>query len=69
MNMEERINRINELARKQRSEGLNDAEKEEQAKLRREYIDSIKGNLAAQLDSVRVVSPDGSKKPLEKKNK
>lgn len=68
MTMEERIARINELARKQRGEGLNEEEKAEQAKLRREYIDSIKGNLAAQLDSVRVQRPDGSLSPLEKKH-
>lgn len=55
MNMEERINRINELARASRERELTPEEKEEQAKLRREYIDNVKGNLKAQLDSIKVV--------------
>lgn len=67
MNMDERIKRINELAHKQKSEGLTEEEKAEQAVLRREYIDSVKGNLSVQLDSIRVKTPDGNLHPLEKK--
>lgn len=48
---QETIARINELSRKQRSEGLTDAEKDEQAKLRRLYIDHIKGQVKAALDA------------------
>ena len=44
------IERINFLAKKQREEGLTEEEKAEQAKLRKEYIDSVTGNLRAQLD-------------------
>ena len=43
------IDRINFLAKKQRDEGLTEEEKAEQAKLRKEYIDSVLGNLRAQL--------------------
>lgn len=57
---EEMITRINELARKSKSEGLNEAEKEEQQKLRKLYIESMKMNLRAQLDNIDVVEPDGS---------
>ena len=46
----ETIARINELARKQRAGALTEAEKEEQAKLRRLYIDHIKGQVKAALD-------------------
>lgn len=67
MNMDEKIKRINELAHKQKSEGLTEEEKAEQAVLRREYIDSVKGNLAAQLGSIKVKNPDGSLHPLQKK--
>jgi len=67
MNMDERIKRINELAHKHKSEGLTEEEKAEQAVLRREYIDSVKGNLAAQLGSIKVKNPDGSLHPLQKK--
>lgn len=57
---EEMITRINELAKKSKSEGLNEAEKEEQQKLRKLYIESMKMNLRAQLDNIDVVEPDGS---------
>lgn len=57
---EEMITRINELARKSKSEGLNEAEKEEQQRLRKLYIESMKMNLRAQLDNIDVVEPDGS---------
>ncbi|SHJ51557.1 DUF896 domain-containing protein [Propionispora hippei] len=49
------IARINELAQKQKSGVLNDSEKTEQAQLRRLYIDNIKKQVKAQLDSVTVV--------------
>lgn len=52
------IERINFLAKKQREEGLTDEEKAEQAKLRREYIDSVVGNLRSQLDNTYVVEGD-----------
>ena len=45
---QEKINRINELARKSKSEGLTPAEKEEQKKLRTEYVATIRMNLRAQ---------------------
>ena len=51
--MLETIHRINELARKQREEGLTPEEKEEQAKLRRIYIDNIKAQIRQQLDAAK----------------
>ena len=54
------VNRINELARKARTEGLTDEEKAEQAALRRAYIDSVKDNLRAQLAGTYVQKEDGS---------
>ena len=53
------IDRINQLARKARGEGLTEAEKEEQALLRRQYIDDVKRSLRAQLDSLRAPEEDG----------
>ena len=50
--MTDLIKRINELAKKSREEGLTDMEKEEQAILRREYIEMIKGQVKSQLDNV-----------------
>ena len=63
---EEKIARINELARKQKSEGLTESEIVEQAALRREYIDSFRKSLEAQLDNTTIVYPDGSRKKVKK---
>ena len=57
----EKIDRINELAKKQKAEGLTEEEKKEQATLRREYIESYKQNLIAQLENIYMVEPDGSR--------
>ena len=67
MNINEVIARINELAAKNRAEGLTEAELEERAKLRRIYIDSVTGNLKGQLDNTYIVRPDGTKVKVEKK--
>ena len=66
---EEKIARLNALARKSRTEeGLTEAEKTEQAALRREYVDAVKESLQSQLDHTTIVSPDGSRRKLEKKD-
>ncbi len=65
--MELKIQRINELARKSREEGLTPKELIEQKKLREEYIAAFRGNLKAQLDNIDIVGPDGEKRPLKKK--
>lgn len=51
----EKIQRINELSRKSKKDGLSEKEKEEQQILRREYIDSFKANLKSQLDQIEIV--------------
>lgn len=65
----EQINRINELARKSKQSGLSAAEKDEQAKLRRLYIDSFKENLISQLENTYIVDEHGNKKKVQKKDK
>ncbi len=64
---EEKIKRINELAKKQREQGLSEEEKAEQAVLRREYIDSFKRSLEGQLNNTYILHPDGTKVKVEKK--
>lgn len=59
-----KIDRINELARKSRSAGLTEAEKEEQATLRQEYIDAYRASLRSQLDNTVLLRPDGTKQKL-----
>lgn len=63
----EQIDRINELARKARFIGLTAEEEKERAALRRSYIDSVLGNLQAQLDNTYIVDEQGNKRKLEKK--
>ena len=63
-----KIDRINEFARRVKAgETLTTEEQAERAALRREYIDSVKANLAAQLDSTYLVEPDDTKHKLPKK--
>ena len=64
---EKDIARINELYHKSKGEGLTDAEKEEQAKLRRAYIDAIKGNVRAQLNNIDIVDENGNVENLGEK--
>ncbi|MBS5936832.1 DUF896 domain-containing protein [Clostridium sartagoforme] len=54
MKMDDVIKRINELYKKSKEEGLNEIEKEEQQILRRRYIDSVKSNFRAQLETVEL---------------
>ena len=61
------IARINELAAKNKAEGLTAEELEERAKLRRIYIDSVTGNLKEHLENTSIVYPDGSKKKVTRK--
>ena len=63
-----KIDRINELARKSRTEaGLTPEEKTEQAALRQEYLSAVRASLTAQLDSTVLQYPDGARKKLKKK--
>lgn len=52
----ELINRINALSRKQRSpEGLTEEEKQEQARLRQEYLAGFRENMKSVLDRIEIV--------------
>ena len=64
---QEKIARINALARKAKAQGLTDAEKAEQKTLREEYIAAFRNNLRSQLDAITVVKKDGTKHKLKKK--
>lgn len=65
--IEEKIDRINALAHKAKSVGLTDAEKEEQAQLRKEYIASVKASLVGQLEHTYIVDEKGNKTKVRKK--
>ena len=60
---QELIDRINELARKAKTEeGLTEEEKAEREVLRRQYIDAFKENLRAQLERIELVDPEENSK-------
>ena len=65
---QKKIDRINELARKSKAEWLTDPEKEEQAKLRRLYIDSFKESLVGQLENTYIVDEHGNKRKVKRKD-
>lgn len=64
---QEKIDRINQLARKSKAEGLNEEEKKEQALLRQEYIANVRANLRGQLNQIDVINPDGTIENLGEK--
>lgn len=68
MDMNKVIERINELAKKAKTEGLNAEELAERDQLRRIYIDSVKASLTGQLENTYIVYPDGTKKKVERKD-
>ena len=62
--VDKRIERINALAKKSREEGLTEAEKAEQQKLRQEYLADFRKTLRGQLENISFVEADGSITPL-----
>ena len=63
-----RIDRINELYHKSHAVGLTEEEKEEQARLRQEYVAAIRGSLRNNLNNISIKEPDGSITDLGKKH-
>ena len=66
--LEEKIKRINELSRKAKTpEGLTDEEAQEQATLRKEYIEEWRQGVTQVLDNTYIMDEHGNKHKLEKK--
>ncbi len=66
---DQKIQRINFLAKKSKTEGLTPEEAEEQKALRAEYIAGFRASLTAQLDNTVIVDPDGKRVRPTRKNK
>ncbi len=64
---QEQIDRINELYRKSKAEGLTEAEKKEQDLLRKQFVADVRGSLTAQLNNIDMVNPDGTVENLGEK--
>ena len=62
---QKKIDRINELARKAKAEGLTDEEILERDRLRREYVAAFRENLVAELENTYIVDAKGNKRKLK----
>ena len=64
---QKKVDRINYLARKSKSEGLTEEEKAEQQVLRQEYIEDYRRSLRGILDNTVIQRPDGTKEKIKPK--
>lgn len=55
---EEKLNRLNFLARKSKSTQLSEEEKKEQGELRKEYLTIFRSNFRKQLENIEIVDDD-----------
>lgn len=66
--LQQKIERINFLAAKSKSEGLTEAEKQEQKKLREEYLQEWRQGVVATLENTYIVDEQGNKRKLQRKD-
>ncbi|WP_165006711.1 MULTISPECIES: DUF896 family protein [unclassified Enterococcus] len=62
----EKIERINELARKKKEEGLTKEEEKEQIKLREEYLNKFRSGMRHHIEGMKIVDPKGNDVTPEK---
>lgn len=62
----EKLNRINELAKKSKSEGLTSQEKKEQQQLREQYLQNIRKTFKGTIENMKVIDPNGKDVTPEK---
>lgn len=60
MDMQDKITRINELYKKAQDGSITEDEKEEQKKLRQEYVSSVRENLRSQLNTINIQNENGT---------
>lgn len=65
---QEMVERINELYRKSKAEGLTKDEAREQAELRSLYLDAIRTNIRSNLDTIKIQQPDGTLIDVKKRH-
>ena len=66
--IQDKLNRINALAKLQKERELTDEEKAEQARLRKEYIDEWRAGAVQVLENTYIVDEKGHKRKLNKKS-
>ena len=62
-----KLDRINYLAKKSKTEGLSEEEKTEQVALRKEYIAEFRAQFTGMLENTVIERPDGTRESLPKK--
>lgn len=67
----EKIDRINELAKKHKEEGLTEDEHKEREALRKEYLAKFRENFRSHLDRIKFVEdlPEEEREEYEKKHR
>lgn len=57
---QDKLDRINVLARKKRAEGLTDEEEKEQKGLREEYIEAFRSGMRNSIEGMKIVDEEGN---------
>ena len=65
-NQEKLLKRINELAHKNKEEGLTEAETKERAKLRKEYLKNFREAMRSNIEMMRIFDDNGKEVTPEK---
>lgn len=63
---QEKMNRINELAQKKKTEGLTEEEGREQTLLRKEYLQTFRNSFQKTIENAKVIDPEGNDVTPEK---
>ncbi|MDO4432159.1 MAG: DUF896 family protein [Aerococcaceae bacterium] len=56
----EKIERLNFLARKKKSDGLSEAEQQEQQQLRQEYLENLRFGMRHHIEGMKIVDEEGT---------
>lgn len=62
----ETINRINELSKKKKEEGLTKEEAKERAELHQKYLETFREGFKQQIENTKVLDPEGNDVTPEK---
>ncbi|CEG26897.1 DUF896 domain-containing protein [Bacillus sp. B-jedd] len=62
----EKIDRINQLARKAKASGLTEDEAKEQSSLRKEYLNAFRSSMLDTLTNTTIIDPEGNDVTPEK---
>lgn len=62
----EKLERINALAKKAKTEGLSEVEKTEQQALRQEYLQTFRSGMRNHIEGLKFIDPEGSDVTPEK---